>query len=305
VSIARELARSRGEVPETGESLAGVIRGTNEPKRKSGAALIYLHRFNHLPRFARKHFLHLLVLLVLSAASGAGDTRAAVLESTRASRDAELQTDPASAFWRDAGRVYAERDLYGTPVPLYRTEIRSRWTRDNLYFLFLCPYEELYLKPAPDAVHETNHLWNWDVAEAFIGSDFENIQRYKEFEISPQGEWIDLDINLGKPLHEQAWIWNSGFQVVSRVDRDAKIWYGAMRIPFAALADTPVAPGSKFRINLFRSQGPPARQKQITWQSPMGQSFHVPERFGLLTLVTGDAQHNGPRVRDPFVKPRN
>ena len=43
---------------------------------------------------------------------------------------------------------------------------------------------------------ETNELWNWDVAEVFIGSDFKNIRRYKEFEVSPQAEWVDLDINL-------------------------------------------------------------------------------------------------------------
>jgi hypothetical protein len=112
-------------------------------------------------------------------------------------------------------------------------------------------------------VHETNQLWNWDVAEVFIGWNFKNIQHYKEFEISPQGEWIDLDINLEKPLHEQGWIWNSGFQVISRVDRGAKVWYGAMRIPMAALDDPSPATGNVFRINLFRSQGPVPHQKEI------------------------------------------
>src|ERR1700722_2329692 len=102
VSIARWRGAA-GRSRKPGRSLAGGIRGANEHKRTSESALIDLHRLNHLPRFARKHFLHLLVLLVLSAASGAGDTGAAVLESTRAPRDAALQTDPASAFWRSAG----------------------------------------------------------------------------------------------------------------------------------------------------------------------------------------------------------
>ena len=48
---------------------------------------------------------------------------------------------------------------------------------------------------------ETNELWNWDVAEVFIGSDFKNIRRYKEFEVSPQAEWVDLDVNLDAPRH--------------------------------------------------------------------------------------------------------
>lgn len=60
----------------------------------------------------------------------------------------------------------------------------------------MCPYEELNLKPNPDTSTETNELWNLDMAEAFIGADFNDIRRYKEFEIFPQGEWIDLTIDL-------------------------------------------------------------------------------------------------------------
>ena len=56
------------------------------------------------------------------------------------------------------------------------------------------------------------------MAEVFIGADFTDIRRYKEFEISPQGEWMDLDIDLNKPHHEDGWKWNSGFQVSARID---------------------------------------------------------------------------------------
>ena len=80
--------------------------------------------------------------------------------------------------------------FYGQSQPHYRTEILSRWTEKNLYFLFVCPYEVLNLKPLPDSSSETFQFWDWDVAEVFIGSDFQNIRRYKEFEISPQGEWV-------------------------------------------------------------------------------------------------------------------
>ena len=119
-------------------------------------------------------------------------------------------------------------------VPGHRTEIRSRWSSGNLYFLFICPYEQLNLKPDPKTDTETNELWKWDVAEVFIGSDFQHIRRYKEFEISPQGEWIDLDIDLNSPRHEDGWVWNSGFQAAARIDRANKTWYAFMRIPYAA-----------------------------------------------------------------------
>ena len=118
------------------------------------------------------------------------------------------------------------------------------------------------------------------MAEVFIGADFTDIRRYKEFEISPQGEWIDLDIDLSKPHHEDGWKWNSGFQVSARIDEAAHVWYGAMRIPYSAIDNRQAAQGNMLRINLFRSQGPASARHQIAWRSPMSDSFHVPERFG-------------------------
>jgi hypothetical protein len=212
----------------------------------------------------------------------------AVFESTFAQQDAPLQLDPALPFWSAARPVFMEKDSFGNAVPRYRTEVRSRWTKDNLYFLFICPYEELHLKPESNIRQETNRLWNWDVAEVFVGSDFADIKHYKEFEVSPQGEWIDLDINLHNPHHEEGWTWNSGFEAVARIDPQEHIWYAAMRIPLAAIDTRPPASGNTLRLNLFRSQGPPEHLQEITWQPPMSKTFHVPEKFGLLKLVRSD-----------------
>lgn len=133
------------------------------------------------------------------------------IESVQAEKDAALTLDPSSAFWRGSQLIHVEQDRMGKVIPQSRAEVRTRWTKNNLYFLFACPYKQLYLKPDPKTKEETNKLWDWDVAEVFIGSDFENIRRYKEFEVSPQGEWVDLDIDLNKPHHEEGWRWNSGF----------------------------------------------------------------------------------------------
>jgi hypothetical protein len=220
-------------------------------------------------------------LCLLAAAGVASAQDSGTFKSVYAAGDVGLDTNAGSAFWRGAEPVYAEVDAQGKVVPRYRTEVRSRWTKESLYLLFACPYEELNLKPSPVTNAETNELWNWDVAELFIGSDFKNIRRYKEFEVSPQGEWIDLDINLDLPDHTVGWTWNSGFEVSARIDRKAKVWYGAMRIPFAAIDPHPPVSGTRFRANLFRSQG----KQAIAWKAPMSQTFHTPERFGTLELV--------------------
>jgi len=223
------------------------------------------------------------MLLLSSSIAAAADQ--AVIESIHAAQDVSLDLDPTSPFWRASSPVYIENDTLGKVVPRYRTEVRTRWTRNNIYFLFVCPYQQLYLKPSPTPQQETNQLWNWDVAEVFIGSDFKDIRRYKEFEVSPQAEWIDLDIDLHKPHHEEGWTWNSGFEVKARIDPAAHIWYATMRIPFAAIDTRPPAPGNMMRINLFRSEGPPSHQQAVTWRAPMKSTFHVPERFGLIRLV--------------------
>jgi hypothetical protein len=223
-------------------------------------------------------------LWLLFLAIGCAGQAKPTIDSLHAQRDVKLTTNPASPFWRAAQPIQAETDKGGHVLPEYRTEIRTRWAGKNIYFLFICPYKDLYLKPDPNTAHETNELWNWNVAEVFIGSDFKDIKRYKEFEVSPHNEWVDLDIDLKKPHHEDGWLWNSGFEHVTRIDSAKHIWYVAMKIPFKAIDARPPAMGNTFRVNLYRTEGPPKEQKEIMWQPVMSETFHVPERFGLLRL---------------------
>jgi len=216
----------------------------------------------------------------------------ATMSSLHSATDVALDTNPLSSFWKDAPYAMVRVDRMGKPVGRLATEVRSRWTNQNLYFLFICPYQKLHLKPNPVTTAETNELWNWDVAEVFLGSDFSDIRRYKEFELSPQAEWIDIDVDLHKPHHEEGWVWNSGFQVAARIDAVAKIWFGVMRIPFAAIARTPPASGMEFRMNLLRADGAGSNLHLIAWQAPLAETFHIPERFGLLKLEDSTLEAN-------------
>jgi hypothetical protein len=91
-----------------------------------------------------------------------------VIQSNWADSDPSLDTNPASLFWRDSLPTHMDAGTHGEPDPRYRTEVRTRWTEKYLYFLFVCPYGELNLKPNPNHSGETNELWKWDVAEVFI-----------------------------------------------------------------------------------------------------------------------------------------
>lgn len=220
--------------------------------------------------------LALALLLVASDAPG-------VLESAFAGKDFELSADPQSPEWKDAPRVVVDRNYLGQPIDGRPMEVRSRWTDGHLYLLYVCPYDELTLKPEPPSTAETPRLWTWDVAEAFIGSDVDRITLYKEFQVSPRGEWVDLGIDRENPKGQAGMAWNSGFTVKARIDEAAKVWYGEMRIPFGAIDARPPQVGRQFRIGLYRiARAEPA--KYYAWQ-PTGQTtFHVPEAFGTLRL---------------------
>ena len=103
--------------------------------------------------------------------------------------------------------------------------------------------------------------------------------------MSPQGEWVDLDIDLAKPHHEDGWTWNSGFVVSSSHRLGSEDLVRSHALLFSALQRRPPAVGEKFRINLFRSQGPPPNRAAVVRQATMSDTFHNPEKFGLLRLI--------------------
>ena len=207
-----------------------------------------------------------------------------VLVSLVAGKDWDPAADPAAAEWAALPGVDAARGFFGQEVPLPPTEIRSRWTQTNLYLLFKCPYKKLYLKPNPVTNAETNELWNWDVAEAFIGSDYLKTSRYKEFQVSPQGEFVDLDIDRDDPKAQKGVEWQSGLAVAARVDEKHRIWYGEMRIPFASLDVKTPKPGDELRIGLYRIEGPEPDRIYVCWRATGATTFHVPSAFGSLVL---------------------
>ena len=224
---------------------------------------------------------HLIASVLLAASAYA---EPAIFESKKAASDVTLTADPQSAFWRDVPGIVITTDYAGKPVPNNRMQARSRWTAGHLYILFVCDYDELTLKPNPTTTEETDKLWEWDVAEAFLGSDFDDIARYKEFQVSPQGEWVDLDIDRSPQKRGAGVAWNSGFAVKARIDATRKVWYGEMKIPFDKLGVSSPAQGTKLRAGIYRCAGREPGRKLLSWQITGARNFHVPERFGILLL---------------------
>jgi hypothetical protein len=202
-----------------------------------------------------------------------------------AAKDVAPSADPKSAFWKGIKPVVATKSNLGVELPSNRTEILVRWTEQNLYVLMVCPYEELYVNPKPVTATETNKLWERDVAEIFVGADFDKIHQYREYQVSPQGEWVDLDIDTKKPLPEGGWKWDSKMKTVARIDSKAKIWYGEFQIPMASITAKKIEAGMKLRGNFYRFQGGPPERKMVAWLPTGRVNNHTPEAFGVLELV--------------------
>ena len=107
--------------------------------------------------------------------------------------------------------------------------------------------------------------------------------------MSPQGEFVDLDIDRENPKGQAGGKWNSGFTVAARIDAQAKIWYGMMRIPFSAIDTRPPEKGRELRAGLYRIAGVGETKKYYAWR-PTGQTtFHAPQAFGTIRLELRDA----------------
>ena len=211
----------------------------------------------------------------------------AVFLSYYAEKAVEPTADPAAAFWKGITGVTIERSVLGPVMPEFRAEVRSRWTKDYVYFLFIGPYQKLTLNANPNTVKETYRMWEKDCFEVYLGADFENTNRYREFQMSPAGEflYLDIDSKKDKPGFNGEQNWDSGMKVKARIDDKKKIWYGEMRIPIPAVDKRPAQAGNEMRINLYRQDGEPPNRDFLAWQPPMVWNPHHPEIFGTLRLM--------------------
>jgi hypothetical protein len=201
----------------------------------------------------------------------------------------ELDTDPHSATWAKAASTWIAKDCSKeVDYPKLKTEVRAFWTSSDLYLLFICPYSELNLWLPADSSKDRLKLWDRDVVEFFLGDDWQDIKVYKEFEIAPTGDWVDLAIDLNKNSYDAKW--DSGWQRQGRIDENNHIWYAAARVPLHSVSNKQVEAGASWRVNLYRIDGlgdDPVRHF-MCWQPTCVTNRdpnHVPEHFGTLTFA--------------------
>lgn len=183
---------------------------------------------------------------------------------------------PASE-WKTAAPIAFCSDWQGkNPAPDRETQVRALWSKQTLYLRFECRYRELHVFTDSDPDGRRDHLWDRDVAEAFLQPDPSVAHAYKEFEVSPNGFWIDLDISPGaKPDLK------SGMQRSVALDEKTHTWDAELAIPMKALT-AKFDPKSVWRVNFFRVEGREEPRGYYAWQPTRTPqpNFHVPAAFG-------------------------
>lgn len=200
-----------------------------------------------------------------------------------------LTLNPESEVWKNAASQTMEKDCtHDIEYKNLATEMRAFWTTTNLYLLFKCPYTVLNLFLPPDNSAPHVGLWDRDVVEMFLGYDWQNIRHYREFEIAPTGDWIDLAIDLDKKDDDHSW--RSGWHTMARIDRANKVWYAAAQIPLSSVGPETVHKGTKWRANLYRIDGlgKDPQRHFLCWQPTCvlnRDPNHVPEHFGTIIFT--------------------
>jgi hypothetical protein len=212
-----------------------------------------------------------------------------VLVSEFSASDTQPDGDLDKHFWSTAKRVSFDQAAFTrASYPQSHTQVASRWTRDYLYLAFWCRYESLNIFQGENPEAERWQLWDKDVVEAFIGPDLERPLHYYEFEVAPNNQWLDLEIDLEKhPFNDPHW--NSGFEHATRVNAARHIWTSEWRIPITVLSSAGVRVDSAWRVNFYRADGAGPDRRAMSWgalpRNLPENSFHQPDSFGLLRFA--------------------
>lgn len=199
--------------------------------------------------------------------------------ATHVSRPITLNAGEPAPEWEKASAISFSSDWQGkNPDPELATQVKALWSPETLYLRFDCRFRQLFLFDDSEASGRRDHLWERDVAEAFLQPDAsrEREKYYREFEISPNGMWIALDV-----FPDGIADLKSGLQRSVALDEKARAWAAELAIPMKALTEK-FDPKSVWRANFYRVEGRTEPRSYMAWQPTRTPqpNFHVPSAFG-------------------------
>jgi hypothetical protein len=186
-----------------------------------------------------------------------------------------------NSLWQRAKEISIEKYWSGESAPTGRhARAKILWSDSALYVRFEANQNEpLIISQTPNLNSKTIGLWDRDVCEIFVAPDKNEPNRYYEFEIAPNGEWLDLGIRQLTDRRETDWEYYSGMQSAAKIETDKVIM--TIKIGWEAFGKTPKI-GDVWLGNLFRCVGSGETRGYLAWQptKTLQPNFHVPDAFG-------------------------
>jgi alpha-galactosidase len=189
---------------------------------------------------------------------------------------------PVQSLWELAAPLRFNADWQGHHAdPDRETEARLLWTPDTLFLRFHAKYRVITVFPDAEPDGRRDQLWDRDVAEVFLQPDPSIPRQYKEFEVSPNGSWIDLDIATGEKRDLK-----SGLRRRVVLNETNKFWVAELAIPMKCLVARFDATAT-WKVNFYRVEGADEPRFYSAWRPTMTTvpNFHVPEAFGELVFA--------------------
>jgi alpha-galactosidase len=193
---------------------------------------------------------------------------------------------PTDSAWETAPPMRFRADWQGLNADGQReTQVRLLWTPESLYLRFDARYRTITVFPNADPGGRRDQLWDRDVCEVFRQPDPSELRRYKEFEVAPNGFWIDLDIAPGEKHNLQ-----SGLRRRAAIEESIKRWRAVLALPIKSLIQR-FDSSAEWRVNFYRVEGSAEPRFYSAWQPThtTQPNFHVPEAFGRLVFIEGPA----------------
>lgn len=189
---------------------------------------------------------------------------------------------PQEQAWEMTPPVRFHTDWQGQNAdPQRATEVRLLWTPDFLFLRFEARYRTLTFFDDAKPSGWRDELWNRDVCEVFLQPPGATGRNYKEFEVAPNGSWIDLAIVNGQKQDLA-----SGLKRKAAINEKSKTWSAVLALPIRSIVER-FDSRAVWRVNFYRVEGQAEPRFYSAWRPTNTQepNFHVSEAFGALVFT--------------------
>ena len=191
--------------------------------------------------------------------------------------------------------------------PKESTKVMAAWNSRYLYIAFVTKDRDVKGR----MTQHDGKLWKEEPVEIFLDPDGDG-KNYMEFEWNCLNTWLDFLIPNAKSHYNASWSAPNTRSAVfvdetannsSDIDKGMTVEIALAWRDMITTASRPLPPevGDILRINFYRYNQINGTSENTAWSPTGTASFHVPEKFGILTISNTDATKGIPQTADASV----